>query len=383
MSEVPKDILPQPMRRMERKAWLAAQAAINKAANEPASEVANEEVSEVISATADEVTAKPATASETEKKAETISPAKKKRKNNNRRSLIITILIMTLGIAVLLYPVIASQYNNLRQFQFAQQHQQKIQEASPEEKEILLATAREYNQNIGGVPILDPYLDDVKHPESAAYANYLKQLGRDEVIGRISVPKINMNLPIRRTTNEYSIRNGAGHLYGTALPVGGVGTHSVLTSHSGMSHATLFDNLHQVQKGDLMFVDVAGEKLAYKVNQIKVVLPEEIGDLKAVPGKDYLTLFTCTPYAVNSHRLLVRGERVSWDQTAENIYQETLQWRPQMQLWMWALLGLGILGLISVFFLLMGRRKKDKKKKRNIPPSTSKERVEKDGSLRS
>ena len=141
------------------------------------------------------------------------------------------------------------------------------------------------------------------------------------------------------------------------LTVGGLGTHAVLTSHTGMSSATLFDHLIDVKEGDLILVEVMGETLAYRVDQIKVVLPNEISDLTTVEGHDYLTLFTCTPYAVNSHRLLVRGERVEY---TPEIAEAVEQAKPpvfQMETWMWWLLAGAVLGLVVLVFLIARDRR--------------------------
>ena len=162
---------------------------------------------------------------------------------------------------------------------------------------------------MNGIPILDPFLDEVED-SSAKYQQYLGVLADSDVMSRIRVESAGIDLPVRHGTDDSSIATGAGHVYGTALPVGGDGNRSVLTAHTGMRSATLFDNLVKVRKGDLMVVDTYGEKMTYKVNDIRTVLPSQSDALTAVSGKDLLTLMTCTPYGVNTHRLLVTGERV-------------------------------------------------------------------------
>jgi len=175
----------------------------------------------------------------------------------------------------------------------------------------MLTSARTYNTSLNGVPILDPWLTRVsRDPSSPAYRSYLAELSATDAMARLRVPSIGVDLPIYHGTTEAVLAKGIGHLYGTTLPVGGEGNHTVLTSHTGLSNATLLDHLIDVTEGQLFFIDVAGETLAYQVDQIKIVLPNQIDDLKPVDGVDVATLFTCTPYAVNSHRLLVRGHRV-------------------------------------------------------------------------
>lgn len=164
------------------------------------------------------------------------------------------------------------------------------------------------------MPILDPYLENVSQAlATGPYADYLHTLDAFDAVARIRVPSAQIDLPVYHGTSQETIAKGAGHLYGTSLPVGGDSTHAVLTSHTGMSNATLFDHLTQVKVGDMMYVDVYGQTLAYQVDTITVVLPTQTDDLRVVPGKDLLTLFTCTPYAVNTHRLLVTGHRVPYE----------------------------------------------------------------------
>ena len=149
------------------------------------------------------------------------------------------------------------------------------------------------------------------------------------------------------------IAKGAGHLYGTSLPVGGVGTHAVLTSHTGMSNATLFDHLTQVGEGDLMYVDVYGETLAYQVDSIKVILPTEIDELHVVPGADLLTLFTCTPYAVNTHRLLVTGHRVPFDPVKAPVAASPLTSLLSLEPWMIGLIGGAVVALALIVVIVV------------------------------
>lgn len=226
-------------------------------------------------------------------------------------------LLVLVGVGVLLYPVLATQFNNVKQREFAARYNQEVAQAAPADLAANLARAHAYNAALEGVPILDPWLTrDAGTPQSGPYRAYLTELASFSSMGRLRVPAARIDLPIEHGTSDQVIARAAGHLYGTALPVGGTGSHSVLTSHTGMATATLFDHLTDLREGDLMFVDVQGQTLAYQVDQIKIVLPNHIDDLKAVPGKDLLTLFTCTPYAINTHRLLVRGHRVPYTESA-------------------------------------------------------------------
>lgn len=269
---------------------------------------------------------------------------------------IVALLCVLAGVVVLLYPVASTQYNNYKQRQFASQYNQQVQQAAPDQLQQDLDAARAYNATLSGVPILDPWLVRAEtEPGSGAYRQYKAQLSRFDAMARIRVPSAGIDLPVYHGTTDQVLATGAGHLYGTSLPVGGLGTHAVLTSHTGLSSATLFDHLTSVKQGDLMFVDVLGQTLAYKVDQIKVVLPAQVSDLGSVPGHDYLTLFTCTPYAINTHRLLVRGERVPYTPNAAGDGQAN---KPGIHLeaWMWWLIG-GATAGVAAATVIAGRER--------------------------
>lgn len=223
-------------------------------------------------------------------------------------------LVFIVAGVVLGYAPVATVLNNLKQHQQSEEYSQQIarRESTSEGKarnKAAIQQAKDYNGTLNGIPILDPFLDEVEN-SSSKYQQYLRVLADSDVMSRIRVESAGIDLPVRHGTDDSSIATGAGHVYGTALPVGGEGTRSVLTAHTGMQSATLFDNLVKVRKGDLMVVDTYGEKLTYKVTDIRTVLPSQSDALTAVSGKDLLTLMTCTPYGVNTHRLLVTGERV-------------------------------------------------------------------------
>lgn len=224
-------------------------------------------------------------------------------------------LVFIIAGTVLCYAPVATVVNNLRQHQQSQEYSQQIarRESTSEGKaknKAAIQKARDYNSTLNGIPILDPFLEDVEN-SSAKYQQYLGVLADSDVMSRIRVESAKIDLPVRHGTDDSSIATGAGHVYGTALPVGGEGNRTVLTAHTGMQSATLFDHLTDVKVGDIMVVETYGEKLTYKVTDIRTVLPSQSDALTAVPGKDLLTLMTCTPYGVNTHRLLVTGERTS------------------------------------------------------------------------
>lgn len=224
-------------------------------------------------------------------------------------------LVFIIAGNVLGYAPVATVVNNLRQHQQSQEYSQQIarRESTSEGKarnKAAIQKAKDYNGTLNGIPILDPFLDEVES-SSIKYQQYLAVLADSDVMSRIRVESAGIDLPVRHGTDDSSIATGAGHVYGTALPVGGEGNRTVLTAHTGMQSATLFDHLTDVKVGDIMVVETYGEKLTYKVTDIRTVLPSQSDALTAVPGKDLLTLMTCTPYGVNTHRLLVTGERTS------------------------------------------------------------------------
>lgn len=228
---------------------------------------------------------------------------------------------LMLAVALLLaYPTVGTIWENQQAREAAAQQAQQVEtlkQQQPEKVAQALLDAHAYNQSLTGVPLADPYSVTSSEHDAAAWDNYLHQLADTDVMGRIRVPGVGIDLPIHHGSSDEAMRTGAGHLYGTALPVGDTGARPVLSTHTGLRNATLFDRLTDVKIGDPFYVDVYGETLAYKVTRIDVITPDQIEALAPTPGKDLVTLMTCTPYAVNSHRLLVTGERVPYDPTTD------------------------------------------------------------------
>ena len=200
-------------------------------------------------------------------------------------------------------------------------------------------------------PILDPWLES-QRPDAPQYQAYLHEMDIDPVMARIVIPSIHVSLPIYHGTDSRTLTEGIGHLFGTSLPIGGPSTHAVLTGHTGLSTATMFDNLNQLKKGDVFYVSSLGQTLKYEVNDITVVKPEETDSLRKVPGRDLVTLITCTPYGVNSHRLLVTGERVPMDPTAAAA-EEAKALPAPMQTWMKAIIVAVVIILAVVVGILV------------------------------
>ena len=245
----------------------------------------------------------------------TQTPNHKKTPLKRRLLTIAPPILLLAGILVLLYPVFATQYNNYRQETIASQFSAVAQDAGPDAVAENLRRADEYNATAAESPILDPWLD-AQRPDTAPYQEYLSQLNLNDVMATIKIPAINVNLPIYHGTESATLDKGIGHLFGTALPVGGDSTHTVLTGHTGLGTATMFDQLTSLKEGDVFYIEVPGRHLKYQVTDIRVVLPNETETLNKVEGKDLATLITCTPYGINTHRLLVTGERVPMDEAA-------------------------------------------------------------------
>jgi len=216
---------------------------------------------------------------------------------------VIFIAILFTGISLLLYPTVSDRWNRLHQTRAITAYAEAAAGLDDADYAQILADAHTYNEEltVGGVELTEE--------KRAAYEAQLNIAGQG-IMGYIVIPEIDCHLPIYHGTSEGVLQTGVGHLEGTSLPVGGAGTHSVLSGHRGLPSARLFTDLDQITEGDLFLICVLDEVLTYEVDQILVVLPEETEALAILPGEDLCTLVTCTPYGVNSHRMLVRGRRV-------------------------------------------------------------------------
>lgn len=287
------------------------------------------------------------------------STASRRRKGSALHK-IIPLLLVIAGIAVLLYPVVVTYLRNAQQAEIAESYRDSQTVLDDSERQSWLDRAHEYNRLHSGGPILDPWLNRVSK-DNAPYQDYLAELnpsGEDGVpMGALSIPVIDSKLPVYHGTETETLHNGVGHLYGSALPVGGEGTHSILTAHTGLTTATLFDRLDEVEVGDAFYLDVMGEILKYEVDQITTVLPEEISDVQPVEGEDLVTLVTCTPYGVNTHRLLVRGTRVPVgpEESQEAFENGAGLWQPWM---IGVVIAVAVVLLLVLWLTLRERRKR-------------------------
>ena len=236
--------------------------------------------------------------------------------------LIFVILLFVVGIGIMSYPMISAMINNHALAQESRIYYNTVKNMDNKRYRELLSQAKSYNESLtDNVIITDPFDEEAYRKIGANYEKTLDVDGKG-LIGYVEIPKISVNLPICHGTSEKILQKGAGHLQNTSLPIGGKSTHSVISAHTGMPTATMFDYLTEMKKGDAFYIRVIGKTLKYQVDQIKVVLPEKTQDLHIVKGEDHITLLTCTPYGLNTHRLLVRGVRVPMDKSDD---EQTIQ----------------------------------------------------------
>ncbi|MBF1351629.1 MAG: class C sortase [Mogibacterium diversum] len=239
----------------------------------------------------------------------------KERQNFSKReksfkSFIGIALLFIVGLSIMLYPLVSNWWNQRFAKQMVQSYNRAIKHGNVDfDKE--LERARVYNRELSPKAVPDAF-SSKENKRDMEYEKCLN-INKDSMMGYIIIPAIDVELPIFHYTNEEVFQKGAGHLCGSSLPIGGKGTHAVLSAHRGLPSAKLFTDLDLLKKGDKFYLHIMNKKMAYEVDSIKVVKPSNTKSLQVQKGKDYVTLVTCTPYGVNSHRLLVRGHRIPYD----------------------------------------------------------------------
>ena len=223
-------------------------------------------------------------------------------------STIVFALIFLVGLAVMLYPTVSDYVNSKHQTQAVAAYQEAVSDMTEEDYDKIFAAAEEYNQKLAKTPeaFYDPSL------VGEDYEKILDVTGTG-IMGVVSIPKINVELPIYHGTEDSVLQVGAGHLQGSSLPVGGASTHSVICGHRGLPSSTLFTHLDRLEKGDTFSITILNRTMTYKVDLISIVEPDEVDKLQIEDGEDYCTLQTCTPYGINIQRLLVRGTHIAED----------------------------------------------------------------------
>ena len=225
----------------------------------------------------------------------------------------ILVIILLSGLSLLLYPTLSNIWNSYHQSEAIASYKHHVADMKQSKEEEMLSAAHAYNKTLatGVTPLLN-----LTKSEIETYNHILDVTGTG-IMAYVEIPKLKTTMPIYHGTDEAIIEIAIGHIPGTSFPVGGKGTHSVISGHRGLPSANLFTNLNYLKNGDRFMIHVLGETLTYKVDQILTVKPEEISALKIDPNRDYCTLVTCTPYGVNTHRLLVRGHRVVAPKTSK------------------------------------------------------------------
>lgn len=283
-------------------------------------------------------------------------------------SSILFALLFLAGFGILTYPTISDQWNTYRQSTLISSYKEAVEEMEPEDLTGEWEAAKKFNSSLASNNVFgDVFGESEESMEDTEYWKVLNVAG-DGVMGYVSIPKINIQLSIYHGTAEDILQTGAGHLNGTKLPIGGDSTHSVLAAHRGLPSARLFTDIDQLEKGDQFYLHVLDETLAYQVDKILPMVDkddtETLGDaLKIEDGEDYVTLFTCTPYGVNSHRLLVRGKRVPYEGEEEvrgSVAQSMLQ-AVQNYYMLYLLIGLSVT-LLVIFIMRLLFRRRDKRK---------------------
>lgn len=276
-------------------------------------------------------------------------------------------LLFLAGFGILAYPTISDQWNTYRQSKLISSYDNAVAELEPEDFSREWELARNFNDSLQANNLYGDVfgLADDESIRDTEYWNVLN-IAQDGIMGYLSIPKINIRLAVYHGTSEDVLQTGIGHLGGTKLPIGGESTHSVVAAHRGLPSARLFTDADQLEKGDRFYIHILDEVLAYEVDRILPMVDkddtETLGEALSIEeGQDYVTLFTCTPYGVNSHRLLVRGTRVPYSGEEEVTgITETMLSAVRNYYMLYLLLGLSVtILIISVMRLMFRRRKKE------------------------
>lgn len=280
-------------------------------------------------------------------------------------STILFALLFLIGFGIMAYPTIADQWNTYRQSRLITEYDEVVSKMEPEDFTRQWEAAKNFNQTMTqNNPYSDVFGESREDPKDSEYWKVLNIAG-DGVMGYLTIPKINIKLAVYHGTADDVLQTGIGHLNGTKLPIGGEGTHSILAAHRGLPSAKLFTDIDQLEKKDRFYLHVLDEDLAYEVDQILPMVDKDDrgtleGALQIEEGEDLVTLFTCTPYGVNSHRLLVRGHRVPYDGELESTPVESMVQAIQNYYMLYLLAGLGmtILGILAVSRIMRKRRER-------------------------
>lgn len=290
----------------------------------------------------------------------------------SRAGIIVAVLALLVGAAFIGYPFVSDAVNQARERGVIEATVISVDSTDESTLEAERQRAYEYNANLldGRAVVTDPFDPDADRPNDEDY-NVSLNLSGDGVMAAINIPKIHLELPVYHGTEESTLEHGVGHLQGTSLPIGGESSHSVLSGHTGLPTMKIFDNLDQLEAGDYFIISVLGEDHAYEVTSIEVVLPDETDSLVIERGRDLCTLVTCTPYGINSHRLLVHAERCEvpdeWLNKGDAEFPSGYSAPPDKALLPSVLLGLAVAAGIIGLWLIMAKLRK--RRREDVPPT--------------
>lgn len=282
---------------------------------------------------------------------------KNKQIKKNPFTILVPIILFIIGAGIFLYPAISNFITSMNHDEVIHTYAAKVSEFSQEEMDAMWNDAIIYNDNLAGDPLHDPFVAGSGYVIPDNYNEVLNPNG-DGVMCSIEIPKIDVYLPVYHGTSEEVLAKGAGHIEATSLPIGGLNRHSVISAHRGLPSSLLFTRLDELEKGDIFNIHVLDEIHSYEVDQIEVILPEELSSLRAEPDKDLITLLTCTPYGVNTHRLLVRGHRVEYVEPQDDVNDDgpIPSWLQEYMLSI--LIGIILVLIICIIFVLRVMRKR-------------------------
>lgn len=267
------------------------------------------------------------------------------------------IVMFVVGLMIAVYPIISNRYYTIKNNNRVEVFEKAAEEISQEEIDKRIDLAKAYNETLDPSRLADPYTER----EKEGVANYARMLEVKEQIGFIDIPKIDQKIPVYAGTSEEILQKACGHLEGTSLPIGGIDTHAVITAHRGLPQVKLFRELDKLKVGDVFYFTNIKETLAYEVDQILTVEPWDFDPVLVVEGKDLMTLLTCTPYMINSHRLLVRGHRVPYvEEVAKDESLRRALYSLKDMIWPTAI---AIIILLALFIIKRIRRRRNGKKR--------------------
>ena len=279
-----------------------------------------------------------------------------------KKSTLFVGVLFIAGLSLLLYPFVANQWNSYRQSKLISSYDDTVAQMESQgevDYNAQWSHAESYNQALLPSILPDSFAVAAATDEDGAYMNCLNLTGNG-MMGYVEIPKIDVKLPIFHTTEEEVLQVAAGHLEGSSLPVGGANTHSVISAHRGLPSATLFTDLDKMEKGDHFLLKILDDTLCYQVDKITTAEPEDTSALVVEDGQDLVTLLTCTPYSVNSHRLLVRGHRVEYVEAAmEDVPKALFGVSPRTSYLLWVIVGLAV---TSAFIILLYMKERKRKK---------------------